>query len=197
MQGKTMLGLCAAAAAFAVPGTAQAQTYYVGQVIAIGTTYCPQGTVAADGSLIKIRDNEALFSLIGTTFGGDGNLNVALRDLRARIPVGVGQGGPDGMVELGEFGGTEQSKLAGVPGHGHSGTIVAATGGGSLSSPADAALAPASVGAFRKNDTPAVVMRPGTVRTDSTGGIDPIPTLSPVLAVQFCVVTAGLFPDLS
>ena len=69
-----------------------AQDRYLGEIFTVGYTYCPRGTLEANGQLLSISQNTALFSLFGTTYGGDGRVTFALPDLRGRVIVGQGQG---------------------------------------------------------------------------------------------------------
>ena len=69
---------------------AQAQDRYLAEVILVGQNFCPRGTLLADGQLLPIAKNTALFSLLGTTYGGDGRTTFGLPDLRGRVPAGTG-----------------------------------------------------------------------------------------------------------
>jgi microcystin-dependent protein len=82
---------------------------YLGEIMTVGFNFCPRGTLEADGRLLPIHENTALFSLLGTMYGGDGRTTFALPDLRGRTIVGAGQG--PGLTERrqGERGGSEMS----------------------------------------------------------------------------------------
>lgn len=84
---------------------------YLGQIILVGFTFAPLGYAMCDGQLLSIAQNETLFQLIGTTYGGNGQTTFALPDLRGRIPIGTGQGAGLANYGLGEFGGAETSTL--------------------------------------------------------------------------------------
>lgn len=103
--------IAAALAAALMAGTAPAAhagpDEYLGEIITAGFNFCPRGTLEADGRLLPIAENTALFSLLGTMYGGDGRTTFALPDLRGRTVIGVGQG--PGLTDRrqGERGGTE------------------------------------------------------------------------------------------
>lgn len=80
---------------------------YVGEVLLFGGNFCPRGYLPCDGQLLSISSNTALFSLLGTTFGGDGKTNFALPDLRGRTPMGIGSGTGLPAIQHGENKGTE------------------------------------------------------------------------------------------
>ncbi len=95
---------------------------YIGTIIGFGGTYAPMDWAVCDGSLLKISDYQALFSLIGTTYGGDGVTTFALPNLMNRVPVGAGQGPGLSNRILGEAGGSAQVALTvnNYPAHTHS-----------------------------------------------------------------------------
>lgn len=91
MKRKTLFGLMAGASALFCSIPAQAQDYYLGQILLVPDNLCPRGTADASGQTLAISQNLALFSLFGTTFGGNGTANFALPDLHGRAPVHVGK----------------------------------------------------------------------------------------------------------
>ena len=93
------------------PAHAQADTQYIGQVSAFAGNYCPRNWGAADGTLLAISANTALFSLLGTTYGGNGTTTFALSDLRGRRPVGFGDSPGIGTYAMGQSSGTTQFTL--------------------------------------------------------------------------------------
>ncbi len=95
------------AATLAAPSAQAGPDEYLGEILTVGFNFCPRGTLEADGRLLPISQNSALFSLLGTMYGGDGRTTFALPDLRGRVVVGAGQG--PGLTERrqGERGGTE------------------------------------------------------------------------------------------
>ena len=99
-------------ATLAAPSAQAGPDEYLGEILTVGFNFCPRGTLEADGRLLPISQNSALFSLLGTMYGGDGRTTFALPDLRGRVVVGAGQG--PGLTERrqGERGGTD-SDIAG------------------------------------------------------------------------------------
>lgn len=112
-RGLEMKRFCAAAVAaacLAAAGTASAQSQYIGEVRLFATSYCPVGWLAADGRLLAIPQNQALFALLSNTYGGDAIRSFALPNLSGRAPVGVGVG-PNGQPHLGEAYGAASTVL--------------------------------------------------------------------------------------
>src|SRR5438105_10342167 len=94
---------------------------FLGQIMLFGGNFAPRGWAFCNGQIMSIAQNTALFSLLGTTYGGDGITTFALPDLRGRAPVGQGQGPGLSNITLGEASGTESITLtiANMPGHNH------------------------------------------------------------------------------
>ena len=99
-------------ATLAAPAAHAGPDEYLGEILTVGFNFCPRGTLEADGRLLPISQNTALFSLLGTMYGGDGRTTFALPDLRGRVVVGAGQG--PGLTERrqGERGGVETDVAA-------------------------------------------------------------------------------------
>jgi microcystin-dependent protein len=154
--------------------------------------FAPQGWALCNGQLLPINQNQALFSLLGTTFGGDGRVNFALPDLRARTPIHVGSG-----HTLGERGGEQAHTLtiAELPQHTHvaSGTSTLAT----LPTPGGNFLAAVDLTAFTTNVyAPAgslAAMAPNTVA--NVGGSQAHLNMQPFLTLSFCIALQGIFPS--
>ena len=94
---------------------------FVGEIRLFPFSFAPKGWALCEGQVLSISQNTALFSLLGTTYGGDGRTTFALPDLRGRVAISSGQGSGLGMYPLGEFGGTETVSLAEsqMPAHNH------------------------------------------------------------------------------
>ena len=160
---------------------------FLSEVRIMSFVFAPKGWALCNGQLLPINQNQGLFSLLGTTFGGDGRVNFALPDLRGRTPIHVGSG-----HTLGERGGEQAHTLsiAELPTHTHvlQGVNVAGgnTGGtGNL-------LANAAVAAY---GTPQalVAMNPGSVT--NTGGSQAHLNMQPFLTLSFCIALQGIFPS--
>lgn len=146
----------------------------------------PRGWALCNGQLLPINQNQALFALLGTTFGGDGRVNFALPDLRGRVPIHVGNG-----FTLGERGGEERHtlSLSEIPQHHHVVTMTATDGNGvvptgnQLGSFNNGYSAPSSLSA----------LAPETVAP--TGGSQPHENRSPFLVISYLIALQGIFPS--
>jgi microcystin-dependent protein len=147
----------------------------------------PKGWALCDGQLLPINQNQALFSLLGTTFGGDGRVNFGLPDLRSRTPIHVGSG-----HTLGERGGEQAHTLsiAEIPTHTHvlngsssAGTLIIAGGNLAGSSPSQMYNGPTNLAA----------MSPGAI--SSVGGSQAHLNMQPFLVLNFSIALQGIFPS--
>lgn len=148
--------------------------------------FAPKGWALCNGQLLPINQNQALFALLGTTFGGDGQVNFALPDLRGRTPIHVGSG-----HILGERGGEQAHTLsiAEIPAHIHA--VMAQPAGGTQLSPVNAFLSGAS-NAYRTPDN-MVVLNAATIA--NTGGSQAHLNMQPFLTLSFCIALQGIFPS--
>lgn len=164
---------------------------FLGQIQLFGFGWAPQGWAICDGSLQSISANTALFSLLGTTYGGDGRTTFALPDLRGRVPVGQGQGQGLSNYDLGEVGGTENVTLnAGqVAAHSH-GTQASA----SATSKSPAGLVPAFNAAGSAYGAPDGTQMAATMSQGNPGG-QPVAILQPFLGACYCIATEGIYPS--
>jgi microcystin-dependent protein len=169
---------------------------FVGEIRAVGFNFAPQGWARCEGQLLPISQNTALFSLLGTSYGGDGRSNFALPDLRGASPMHAGQGQGLSAVFLGEEGGTETVTLAQpqIPLHTH--TVSALAGNGSQNSPANAVYAQAHVGRlaelqYAPTGSP-VTMAPNMLGVMGQGL--PHNNMPPYLTVNFIIALQGVFP---
>lgn len=163
---------------------------YVGEIRMFAGNFAPVGWMFCEGQLLPISENETLFQLIGTTYGGDGQSTFALPDLRGRIPIHQGNG-----FILAETGGAEEITLtvSQIPAHSH--PLVASIANGSSGSPANSVPANGSVGAafLYFVDNPNVNMAPQSI--GSTGGSQPHTNFQPYLCVNFIISLFGIFPS--
>lgn len=186
---------------------------YIGEVMWTGANYCPRGWAEANGAVLAISGNEALFSLFGTVYGGDGRTTFSLPDLRGRSSVHLGRGyGLSDNIRQGELGGGESVALtpANMPSHVHSlsaatVTLHANSNAGDSPEPqarmlADgqraAVYAEAPVEAVEITSLAAQSASVGG-NTDATGSGTPIAMRSPYLGMRACIALVGLFPSRS
>ncbi|WP_435745324.1 phage tail protein [Nocardioides sp. SYSU DS0663] len=168
---------------------------YVGEIRMFAGNFAPAGWAFCDGRLLPISENETLYQLIGTTYGGDGQETFALPDLRGRAPVHQGQGpGLSSYRIPGEHYGVEQVTLTlpQVPRHDH--PLLA---GGEPTSPSPVGAAPARpAGGAAYVDgpaTPGQTLHPQTLRPE--GGDQPHENMMPTLTVSFIISLFGIFPS--
>jgi len=162
---------------------------YVGEIRMFAGNFAPAGWMFCEGQLLPISENETLFNLIGTTYGGDGQSTFGLPDLRGRIPVHQGNG-----LILAETGGAEEITLTvnQMPAHSH--PYLASTNIGSQSDPANNVVAQ-TVGALSPyiESPPNVNLSPQAVT--STGGSQPHTNFQPYLCINFIISLFGIFPS--
>lgn len=164
---------------------------FLGEIYIVPYNFAPRGYAFCAGQILPIAQNTALFSLLGTTFGGNGQTTFALPDLRGRVVVGVGQGPGLSNVDLGEVGGTESTTLTQnqLPAHSHlaSATQAAATG----TRPANRfpATGPAVYGDASDGST----LNPAFIQ--NTGGSQPFAIRNPYLGVNYVIALQGIFPS--
>jgi microcystin-dependent protein len=180
-----------------------AQQPYIAEIRLFAGNFPPAGWAFCDGSLLPISENDALFALIGTTYGGDGQVTFALPDLRGRVPIGIGQGTGLTNRTLGDKTGQETVTLttANMPSHSHSGRIVVNNGNASTSVPT-ASSSIATSGSFSgrtflpnlsyNTSTQDILLQ--TVTTSSVGNSTPIDNVKPRLGLNFIISLFGIFP---
>jgi microcystin-dependent protein len=169
---------------------------YIGQIMMIGFNYPPQGWAFCDGQLIPVQQNPALFSLLSTTYGGDGYNNFALPDLRGRVAIHQGQGPGLTYRTWGERGGYEAVALtaANVPAHTHTAKLHAKNDDAGTNEPSGAALANSSENTYADED-PDAEMRAGSVTVEAnTGGDQPHTNMQPYLCINFVIALTGAYP---
>ena len=163
---------------------------YVGEIRMFAGTYAPLGWELCHGQQLSISENDVLFQLIGTTYGGDGVESFALPDLRGRIPVHQGQGFPLGSAE-----GVEEVTLSiqQIPVHSHP-VLAVGDRPGDQSNPAGNVLAQSFAVTPYLNESPgAGRLNPAAVV--AAGGSQPHTNLQPYLCVNFIISLVGLFPS--
>jgi microcystin-dependent protein len=158
---------------------------FLGEIRMMSYVFAPKGWALCNGQLLPINQNQALFSLLGTTFGGDGRVNFALPDLRGRTPIHVGSG-----HTLGEGGGAQAHSLtlSELPTHSHvfqasSAPGSTATSNGNILAAADLYAAPANLTALSAESV------------SSVGGSQAHLNMQPFLTLSFCIALQGIFPS--
>ena len=162
---------------------------FLGEVRLLSYSFAPRNWALCNGQLLPINQNQALFSLLGTTFGGDGQVNFALPDLRGRTPIHVGSG-----HTLGERGGAQAHSLsiAELPTHTHAAQASAA---GATQMIPDNGLVPAASANFEayRAATALSTLHAGSV--SSVGGSQAHLNMQPFLTLSFCIALQGIFPS--
>ncbi len=164
---------------------------FIGQIQIFAFDFPPRNWALCAGQLLPINQNQALFSLLGTTYGGNGTTNFALPDLRGRAPVHSGTGPGLPAVSLGEKAGVESVTLIATQLPAHSHTPVASSAAPTVGAVTSNAWA--TGGAAPYGNPPNSVMDAAALAT--TGGNQPHPNMQPSLVVNFCIALAGIFPS--
>jgi microcystin-dependent protein len=161
---------------------------FLSEIRIMSFVFAPKGWALCNGQLLPINQNQALFSLLGTTFGGDGRVNFALPDLRGRTPIHVGSG-----HTLGERGGEQAHTLSisELPTHTH---IINGTGAVAADELPDGNVwaTNSSFNAYLTNPSNLVAMKPAV---SNTGGTQAHLNMQPFLTLSFCIALQGIFPS--
>ena len=161
---------------------------FLSEVRIMSFGFAPRGWALCNGQLLPINQNQALFSLLGTTFGGDGRVNFALPDLRGRLPIHQGNG-----FILAETGGSEEVTLTSSQMPAHSHAALASSSIATERSPQNAVLAQATTfDAYQT--TPGALAMAGQALSNA-GGSQPHTNLQPYLCVNFIISLFGIFPS--
>ncbi len=174
---------------------------FIGEIKMVGFNFAPRGWAFCDGQLLPISQNEALFSLLGTIYGGDGRTTFALPDLRGRVPIHPGNGPGLSSYRPGQKGGVETVMLnaAQMPAHNHAaaGTAKAVNGSGDNTSPSGnnwAALARENAYSDAAADG-TMAADNVTVTVANTGGSQAHENRQPYLSITFCIALVGIYPS--
>lgn len=161
---------------------------YVGEIRMFAGNFAPAGWMFCEGQLLPISENETLFQLIGTTYGGDGQSTFALPDLRGRLPIHMGNG-----FILAETGGAETITLTvnQIPAHTHA--FLASTNVAQDTSPSNKVTGQSGSALLYIQDQPDSSMNPSAVT--SVGGSQPHTNFQPYLCVDFIISLFGIFPS--
>ncbi len=168
---------------------------FIGEIAASGRNFCPRGWLDAAGQLIPIAQNTALFSLLGTQFGGNGQTNFALPDMRGRSHIGDGQGPGLPMRSIGQLEGSESVTIlaTGLPAHTHTASLKAFPTVGESPQPVRNRFAQA-LNNKHSNAAATGNMAAGDVLLDPAGGNQPVGVMQPYLAMRYCIATQGIYP---
>lgn len=191
----TQRRVCAAvlaAMALAASGGVQAQTPYITEIRAFAFGFCPKFWAPAAGGTLAINTNQAMFSVMGTTYGGNGQTTFQLPDLRGRTPLGQGGNDPQGVgYAPGRRGGLEHTTIttAQMPTHSHA--LVATTAPATHATPTTGAMLAQTQNAGLYTAAAADT----TLTMVSPGGGQPVGTRDPHLAITWCVAMSGVYPS--
>lgn len=165
---------------------------FLGMIIIVPYNFAPRGWAFCNGQILPIAQNTALFSLLGTTFGGNGQTTFALPDLRGRVPNSAGQGPGLSSYDLGQVGGTENTTLTvnNLASHNHSANCFSDDANAAVPSGNVLANAPSNMYA---TVAPNAQMNPLAIGL--TGGNQPFSILGPYLTLNFCIALEGIFPS--
>lgn len=176
---------------------------FIGEIRMVGFNFAPVGWALCDGSLLPISQNQALFALLGVTFGGNGTTTFGLPDLRGRAPVGMGNGPNLTPITQGELAGSENASIlpAQMPMHTHV-LSVAGTQTGGVNTPSNtnnvlgaAGAGPGSATIWSTALNSPVALNPAQVGT--AGSSQPLPIRNPYLGTNFIIALTGIFPSRS
>jgi microcystin-dependent protein len=162
---------------------------YLAEIRLFAGNFAPRGWQFCNGQILSIAQNTALFALLGTTYGGNGQTTFALPDLRGAVPVGTGAGPGRSSRQLGQVGGAEAVTLtvAQMPAHNHA--LRVRDDGATTKSPSAGYLAQS--GGF---GTPATAAAPVDTVTMAGGG-QPVPTMPPFVGLNYIICVEGIFPS--
>ena len=165
---------------------------FLAEVRMVGFNFAPRGWGFCDGQILPINQNQSLYSLLGTTYGGDGRTSFALPDLRGRTPIHVGRSDGGVIHTLGQKSGEETHTLSAyeMPQHKH--YVQADSASGTTRSPTGHVLG-GFPGGYADYSANSVTLRSGTLT--NVGGGQAHENMQPYLAVNFCIALQGLFPS--
>jgi len=168
---------------------------YIGEIRLFAGNFPPAGWAFCDGQLMAISENDALFTLIGTTYGGDGQETFALPNLQSRVPIHQGTGSSGTTYQLGEQGGVETVTLTTqqIPIHTHP-ALCRSAAGASTAQPTGAIWTNSDVNQY-SNSVPDVSMGNPQILTSADGGSQPHDNMSPFLCVSYIISLFGVFPQ--
>lgn len=176
---------------------------FLAQIVMFGGNFAPRGWALCDGQLLAISQYSALFSILGTMYGGDGRTTFGLPDLRGRVPIHAGQGPGLSDYRQGQKGGTQTNTLnvTQIPSHSHTatGALKSVGGEGDTAVPTGAYPAKSGVGDPDYGPTPDGTMAADgvNVTVGNTGGNQSVNNIQPFQCVNFIIALQGTFPSRS
>lgn len=178
---------------------------FIGEIKIFGFNFAPRGYATCQGQLLSIAQNTALFSLLGTYYGGNGQTTFALPDLQGRVPIGQGQGPGLPLYDIGQKAGTPTVTLltSNMPAHVHTlnGVVVklqASSGNADESVPEGNFPATSTTPSYSGNGATPNVFTGGTTvsgTTDISGASLPISIMNPYLVINYSIALQGIFPS--
>ena len=167
-------------------------TPFIGQITLFAGNFAPRGWAFCQGQLLSIAQNTALFSLLGTTYGGNGQTTFGLPDLRGRVPMGMGQGPGLSLYVQGQMGGVETVTLISTQMPQHTHTLQASSALPTVADPTGAVL-PSGYSRIYATGTTGVAM--GATSIAAAGGSQPHENRQPYLAMNYIIATEGIYPS--
>lgn len=171
------------------------QSPFIGEIMLFGGNFAPRGFAFCSGQILPIAQNTALFSILGTTYGGNGQTTFGLPDLRGRTPIHAGQGPGLSSYSLGQASGEENHTLIAneLPTHAHNLAVQSAAGNSTAA--AGNVLAKEATGqtSVYSNQAPDAVMSGAAI--GGGGDNQPHNNLAPYLALNYCIALEGIFPS--
>ena len=166
---------------------------YVGEIRMFAGNFAPNGWLFCDGQTLPIADNEVLFQLIGTTYGGDGEQTFNLPNLASRVPVHMGTAPNGNTYQLGEMAGTEQETLTvqQIPNHTH--TLMGSTAQATSRGPVPSNIPATAAGDVYNQAPDAIALSPQAIAP--AGGSQPHDNTQPFLCINFIISLFGVFPS--
>jgi microcystin-dependent protein len=177
------------------PNAVYADEPFLGEMIYFAGNFAPRGYAFCDGQLLAINNNQALFSILGTTYGGDGRTTFALPDMRGRALMHAGNGPGLTPRTQGSKPGTEENTLSITTMQNHSHNVRVAVGAADTDNPANVAIAEERI--FKAGTEPTVTMESSSI--DKSGNTAPtaINNIQPTITLNCIIATSGIFPSRS
>jgi len=168
---------------------------FVGEIRMFAGNFAPRNWAFCDGQLLAVSQNDALFSLLGTIYGGDGRTTFGLPDLRGRIPLHAGTGPGLSNRRLGAKGGAEAVTLSAAQTADHTHPVQASSQAGTSTNPAGSYPAAVSLEARYASSSPTTQMNGGAITPDQGAGGLPHDNLQPYQCVHFIIALFGVYPS--